>query len=73
MPYYSASPAGARYRNLGEASLAHHGILFLDKAPEFRPNILQALRESIEAEKVIITRAQASLWYPASLKVGTIR
>ena len=53
----------------GEASLAHHGILFLDEAPEFRKNVLQSLREPIEAEKVVITRARMNVWYPASFQL----
>ncbi|MBN2534741.1 MAG: YifB family Mg chelatase-like AAA ATPase [Spirochaetales bacterium] len=73
MPHHSASPegiiGGGKVPKPGEVSLAHHGILFLDEAPEFQPNILQALREPIEAEKVIISRAQASLWYPASFQL----
>jgi magnesium chelatase family protein len=73
MPHHSASQegiiGGGKVPKPGEVSLAHHGILFLDEAPEFRKNILQALREPIEAEKVIISRAQMSLWYPASFQL----
>lgn len=73
MPHHSVSVeginGGGKVIRPGEVSLAHHGILFLDEAPEFKKGVLQALREPIEAEKVVITRAQMSIWFPASFQL----
>lgn len=49
----------------GEASLAHNGVLFLDELPEFRKNVLETLRSPLEEGKIVISRAQASLAFPA--------
>jgi Magnesium chelatase, subunit ChlI len=32
----------------GHVSRAHHGMLFLDELPEFRPRILEVLRQPLE-------------------------
>ncbi len=52
-----------------EVSLAHNGILFLDEAPEFGMTTLQGLREPVEEGWVSISRAGATVRYPASLQL----
>lgn len=51
---------------IGEVSLAHHGVLFLDELPEFRPTVLDALRQPLEERVVRIRRARWMVEYPAS-------
>lgn len=49
----------------GEVTLAHNGILFLDELPEFRRNVLEALRQPLEDNCVTIARANKTLQFPA--------
>ena len=56
---------GGKLIGPGEISLSHHGVLFLDEAPEFSPRVLQGLREPLESGEVRVVRAGRSARFPA--------
>ena len=50
----------------GQISLAHNGILFLDELPEFKREVLEVLRQPLEERVVTISRAKATVQFPAN-------
>jgi magnesium chelatase family protein len=48
----------------GEATLAHHGVLFLDELSEFPRPSLEALRQPLEEGRVTIVRGQQTAIFP---------
>jgi len=68
-PHHTLSVAaligGGSLPRPGEVSLAHHGVLFLDELQEMPRSVLDALRQPMEDGRVLISRAQQSLAFPA--------
>ncbi|MCB0279292.1 MAG: YifB family Mg chelatase-like AAA ATPase [Calditrichaeota bacterium] len=56
---------GGRGPSPGEVSLAHNGVLFLDELPEFKKYVLEVMRQPLEDKIVTISRAAATLTFPA--------
>ena len=73
-PHHTASAVsivggGSRSIRPGAMSLAHHGVLFLDEAPEFASNVLDALRQPLESGHVVVSRAALTAAYPARFQL----
>src|SRR3989338_65240 len=68
-PHQTASPVavfgGGQNPRPGEISLAHRGVLFLDELPEFRRDLLEALRQPMESGEITVSRIKNNLTYPA--------
>jgi len=68
-PHHTISDAGlvggGQIPRPGEISLSHLGVLFLDELPEFRRNVLEALRQPLEEGTVTITRSLVTASFPA--------
>ena len=72
-PHHSASMAalvgGGSKPRPGEVALAHLGVLFLDELPEFSAQVLDSLRQPLEAGEVAIARANHRISYPSRIQL----
>lgn len=73
-PHHGASMAaviggGSGPIRPGAVSRAHRGVLFLDESPEFRRDVLDALRQPLESGRVTIARADRVATYPARFQL----
>ena len=73
-PHHTASAAsliggGSGIIRPGAAVRASHGVLFLDEAPEFNVNALDALRQPLESGVISIHRANAVAHFPGSFQL----
>lgn len=73
-PHHSASlvsliGGGASFPRPGLVSLAHHGVLFLDEAPEFQRQFLEALRQPLESGEVLVHRSAGIARFPARFQL----
>ena len=72
-PHHTISPSGlvggGSLPAPGEASLAHHGILFLDELSEFSRPALESLRQPLEDGVVAIVRGQRTVTFPARFQL----
>ncbi len=70
-PHHSCTSAaliGGASLKPGEATLAHHGVLFLDELAEFPRQSLEALREPLDSGIIVLSRAQGNILYPAKFQ-----
>ncbi|MEK7157211.1 MAG: YifB family Mg chelatase-like AAA ATPase [Patescibacteria group bacterium] len=72
-PHHSVSHVavvgGGTFPKAGEVTLAHKGVLFLDEFPEFESRVLEALRQPLEDRIVTVSRARATVTFPADCMI----
>ncbi|MDA7845326.1 YifB family Mg chelatase-like AAA ATPase [Rickettsiales bacterium] len=72
-PHHSSSIAsivgGGKVGQVGEITLAHKGVLFLDELPEFGKQTIDSLRQPIESKNVSISRADYKISYPCDFQL----
>ncbi len=73
-PHHGASMpsiigGGSGWVTPGAITAAHGGVLFLDEAPEFKPNVMQALRQPMESGTVLVARATGRYRFPCRFQL----
>ncbi len=71
-PHHTSTSAsifggGSTRAKIGEVALANCGLLFFDEIPHFSKNILEAMREPLQDQKVLISRVNAKVEYQADI------
>lgn len=68
-PHHQASAAAVLGggEQPGELALAHGGVLFLDELPEFRRDLIEALREPLETGEIRVSRTRRKLTWKARI------
>ncbi len=71
-PHHTATSAsvfggGSGQARIGEVALASKGILFFDEIPHFSKQVLEAMREPLQDNKVHIARVNAKIEYEADI------
>ncbi|GAA1194610.1 YifB family Mg chelatase-like AAA ATPase [Brevibacterium paucivorans] len=72
-PHHSTTSAamvgGSKPTSIGVFSRAHRGVLFMDEAPEFHRDVLEALRQPLENSRCEIGRAWGTVTLPADFQL----
>ncbi|MGI8664535.1 MAG: YifB family Mg chelatase-like AAA ATPase, partial [Jatrophihabitans sp.] len=73
-PHHTSSMAalvggGSGVGRPGAASLAHRGVLVLDEAAEFKPTVLDSLRQPLESGRIVLHRTGGAVAYPARFQL----
>lgn len=66
---YAGLVGGGPQLGPGEITLAHRGVLFLDELPEFRREVLEALRQPLEEGHVLVSRAARRVRLPCAFQL----
>ena len=67
-PHHSSTKSsifggGSSQAKMGEIALSNCGILFFDELPHFSKSVLEALREPLEDNKILISRVNSKILY----------
>lgn len=61
----TALAGGGKIPKVGEITLSHGGVLFLDELLEFDKSVIEVLRQPLEEKKIVISRISGNYSFPA--------